>query len=209
MDIEKGLVPASFPGTVGLVCGDNGNGGDDGDNGSVTVNAGYRRYGTEDNEDFYYFVTRILTAINPTNNYFEQRNHNELLSDIFSVTDEAFALLVIYNEHDVWNYRRERKLGNTVERKTTRFCNDELLLVGSQKRRQRQRGWMKEGRELFHDLCLEVDRLRKQPETGTDLEKRTRDRFRKEQGLVDIDIDDDIDDNYIDPVLLALLDGIE
>ena len=44
----------------------------------------------------------MLSAINPTYNKFGQKKCRELISDIYSVTDEAYELLVIYNEHHMW-----------------------------------------------------------------------------------------------------------
>eukprot|EP00536_Pseudo-nitzschia_multiseries_P019442 jgi/Psemu1/60759/gm1.60759_g len=81
-DDEKGLVPISLPGSVGFA--------DDG-----IMSADYRKYGSVGNEDFYCLVTRILSVINPANNNFKQRKDKDLISNIFSVKDEAFGLTVI------------------------------------------------------------------------------------------------------------------
>eukprot|EP00957_Ditylum_brightwellii_P170292 12962541-Ditylum_brightwellii.AAC.1 len=102
------------------------------------MSAEYRNYGNADNEDFYYFVTKILSAIDPANNNFKQRKDKDMISDIFSVTDEAFGLMIIYNEHDVWRNQRERKLDGTVDWKRKRFCD---ARSGS------RQGWMEEGQE--------------------------------------------------------------
>eukprot|EP00957_Ditylum_brightwellii_P199311 15192447-Ditylum_brightwellii.AAC.1 len=81
-----------------MVCADDG-----------ITSAEYRNYISVDNEDFYYLMTRILFAINPTNNNFKQRKDKDVISDIFSITDEAFGLMVIYNKHNVWKNQRERE----------------------------------------------------------------------------------------------------
>eukprot|EP00957_Ditylum_brightwellii_P057132 4329415-Ditylum_brightwellii.AAC.1 len=120
------------------------------------MSAEYRNYGNANNEDFCYFVTRILSAISPANNNFKQRKDKDLISDTFSVIDKAFGLMIIYNEHDVWKNQRERKLDGTVDQKRKQFCD---ARSGS------RHGWMEEGQELFNDLCLENDRLQHQPET--------------------------------------------
>ena len=114
------------------------------------MSAEYRNYSNADNEDFYYFLTRILSAINPANNNFKQRKDKELINDIFLVTDEAFGLMIIYNEHNEWKNQRERKLNGTVDLNRKRFCD---AISGS------RQGWMEEGQELFNDLYLEIDRL--------------------------------------------------
>ena len=56
----KDLVPESFPGTLGLV--------EDPNNGEeVVINPAYRNYSTTSNNEFDYFVTRMLPSINPKN----------------------------------------------------------------------------------------------------------------------------------------------
>eukprot|EP00957_Ditylum_brightwellii_P150875 11488468-Ditylum_brightwellii.AAC.1 len=84
VDAEKGSVPISLPDNVEMVCTDNG-----------IISAEYRNYSNADNEDFYYFVTRILFVINPANNNFKQRKDKDLISDIFLGTDKAFGLMII------------------------------------------------------------------------------------------------------------------
>ena len=68
----------------------------------VTINPNYRRYGNASNESFFYFVNRILPAMNPTQSKFKQDKDKKLISEMFSVADEAFALVVLFNEYDVW-----------------------------------------------------------------------------------------------------------
>eukprot|EP00536_Pseudo-nitzschia_multiseries_P004087 jgi/Psemu1/9233/gm1.9233_g len=58
-------------------------------------------------------VTRILSAINPVGTNFKQRKETELISEIFSVTDEAFALMIIDNEFGNWEKQKKRKLDAT------------------------------------------------------------------------------------------------
>eukprot|EP00536_Pseudo-nitzschia_multiseries_P001918 jgi/Psemu1/4492/gm1.4492_g len=119
------------------------------------LNPQYRRYNDAETEDFHYFVTRIMSAINPTNSNFKQQKERNLLSDIFSVAGEAFVLILIYNEHHVWR----------------KFCDSDS---GS------RNGWMEERQELFSDLCDKVVKLRNQPETERELEEMMREKFRNE-----------------------------
>eukprot|EP00957_Ditylum_brightwellii_P153856 11710757-Ditylum_brightwellii.AAC.1 len=108
-----------------MVCADDG-----------IMSAEYRKYSNANNEDFYYLVTRILFAINLANNNFKQRKDKDMISNIFSVKDEIFGLMVIYNNHDVWKNQIERKLDRTVDWKRKRCCD------ASSSNRQ---GWMEEG----------------------------------------------------------------
>eukprot|EP00536_Pseudo-nitzschia_multiseries_P004623 jgi/Psemu1/10390/gm1.10390_g len=92
-DSEMAKVPASFPGTVAL------------NTDSVEILANeYRRYGDADNEEFYYFVTRILSAVNLGKTNFKLRKTEDLIITIFTVANEAFALMIIDNEYSNWEY---------------------------------------------------------------------------------------------------------
>ena len=48
----------------------------------------------------------MLSSINPTYNKFGHKKCRELIGDIYSVTDEAYGLLVIYNKHHVWKKQK-------------------------------------------------------------------------------------------------------
>eukprot|EP00536_Pseudo-nitzschia_multiseries_P017799 jgi/Psemu1/52583/gm1.52583_g len=67
----------------------------------------YREYGNAANEEFYYFVTRILSAINPGKTNFRLRKTKDLISTIFTVTDEAFALMIIDNDGSANGWDKE------------------------------------------------------------------------------------------------------
>ena len=170
VDSEKGGVPREFPGSIGLLKDPTGES-------HAIISPGYRQYGDAANKEFYYFVHRILPAINPGINNFRHRKTTDLISDIFTVTDEAFGLIMIHNEYHVWEDHQGRKGNNNtitkVEKKRKRYCNK---YSGSRD------GWMKEGKELFTELCLRIEKLRKQPETGVQLEEMIRERLVKESG---------------------------
>ena len=172
-DHEKAAVPISFPGSIELVPDPNGRE-------EAIINPKYRQYGNANNEEFYYFLSRILSAINPACSNFRQRKQTDLISDIFSVTDEAFGLIVIYNEYHVWENLRSRKIGGggdaTVLKKRKRYCDANS---------GRRDGWMKEGQVLFDKLCRKVHDLREKPETGRELEEMIRKRFKNESGKYD------------------------
>ena len=112
-DCAKNHVPASFPGSIGLVK-------DPEDSNRVVINPLYRQYGDTTNKEFNYFLSRIVQAINPTKTMYNQRKHKERISEIFLVTDEAFGLLIIYNEHHVWKSQDEAKRREPGTKETVR-----------------------------------------------------------------------------------------
>ena len=86
-DSLKSLVPESFRGTLGLVEDPN-------DEGEVVIEPGYRKHFTASNSEFYYFVTRILPSINPKKLNFGKKRSYKPISEMISILDKAFALLV-------------------------------------------------------------------------------------------------------------------
>ena len=88
-DSANKKVPEDFPGTIGLVSDVKG---------EIILNPENR----SNNEEFDYFKSRKLFAIDPTFNKFGYRKGRELMSEIYSVPYEAFGLLIIYNKNHVW-----------------------------------------------------------------------------------------------------------
>eukprot|EP00536_Pseudo-nitzschia_multiseries_P015769 jgi/Psemu1/43790/gm1.43790_g len=163
-DMDKGGVgPPSFPHTACLLNTNPSTG--------PILHPEYRKKGIVGDEDFYYFVTRILAGISPSHNKFKHSKETELISDIFLVSDEAFGLMILHNEHHVWVNNRDRKKDETIRHKRKRYCDAKS---GSRD------GWMLEGVETFDRVCEELVKLRKQAKTGSDLEVKLRDRFQRE-----------------------------
>ena len=207
VDSEMAKVPASFPGTVAL------------NTDSMEILAKeYRRYGNAANEEFYYFVTRILSAINPGKTNFRLRKTKDLISTIFTVTDEAFALMIIDNEYSNWEKQKEMKLDGTyTTHKKTKYMKKKYCDSKSGS----ANGWDKEGRKVFAKLCKKIQTLRENPKTGINLEKMMLQRFDSESnpsstvsnngGTVASSLaeEESEDENYIDPAWRQLLDEME
>ena len=139
-----GAVPESFPGSILLQRIE----------GKLSLHPLYRNYGGNKNEVFDYFARQILLVSNPSFNRYNERCGNELISEIYTVPDEAFGLLIIYNECHVWQKQVEqKKRKEKVTRNRKRFCD------GKSGNRQ---GWTSEGITLFHSLCIQVRDRRKE-----------------------------------------------
>lgn len=143
VDTLKGLVPSGFPGSLGLV--------EDPDNeGKVVINPMYRNYSTANNKEFFYFVSRMLPSINPKKVNFGRDCSYKPISEMFSVSDEAFALLLLYNEHHVWieNMRNGEQSVHSEDdgtsdtrkkKKRKRFCDPSS---------GRKQGWEWKGKKI-------------------------------------------------------------
>ena len=206
-------MPRSFPGKVEIVS--------QGSKEQPGVHPQYRRYDNEnigENEDFYYFVTRILSSICPIQRDYSNRKVKFLISDIFTVTDEAFALMMLHNEYHVWvnQVEQERNGGDgnnsTAERKRKKkkYCD---RYSGN------KNGWSIEGLAVFNTLCREIAVLRKDPKRGKECEEKLRERLWRENCKNDMDSAGPSGglgvqrliqyvDEYISPELRALL-GVE
>ena len=115
MECEK--VPESFPGTVAIKEDIARN---------TLLHKDYRRYKNGPDADFEYFVTRLLAKLNPLRTNFRMKKKEHLISDIFTASDEAFVLFVLYNELECWEAQREdMKKGMSGRKlvKVKRFCN--------------------------------------------------------------------------------------
>mgnify|MGYP004529573319 FL=1 len=176
-DTLKGLVPAGFPGTLGLVEDPN-------KEGKVVINPMYRNYSTANNSEYFYFVSRLLPSINPKKVNFGKECSYKPISEMFSVSDEAFALLLLYNEHHVWidNMRNgEQSVDSEDEgtsdtrkkKKRKRFCDPSS---------GRKQGWEWKGKKLYNTLCKQVRQLRECKSTGESLDKMMMERFQLESG---------------------------
>ena len=136
----------------------------------VKLNPGYRTSGEDDN--FFYFVTRIL----PTTSTVKRGVH--LMSDMYTVLDEAFALVMLYNEYDRWKEQLEIEQNPTLEfahkeKKKKRFCDPKS---------GRSEGWTNEGRKLLNSICRELKQLKANQETGKDVEIAIWNRIGKKKG---------------------------
>ena len=92
--------------------------------------------------EFEYFCDRILSRLRPRDTKYKERKTKERLSAIFTPSDEAFALMILYNEIDRWEnipdpdtleameVSKKRKWKNTVEKKILFFDKGNLRRMG-------------------------------------------------------------------------------
>lgn len=149
---HRDRVPDSFPGTILL----QDNGEEAGDN-RYTLHPDYRK---KTSDEFKYFVRAILTAVNGKNCDFKRLNKRRSINDIFTVSDEAFALLMLRNEYHCWKNAYENGKNQNNNGKSTRgrklFTSSK---IGSKE------GMTPEGRFLYQRLVSEVEELRKSRES--------------------------------------------
>ena len=67
-----------------------------------SLHPNYHSFEEDGSEEFEYFCDRILSRLRPRDTKYKERTTKEPLSAIFTPSDEAFALMIIYNEIDRW-----------------------------------------------------------------------------------------------------------
>ena len=119
---DEAIIPENFPGDLLIDLQDD-------------SNSLYRKYDNEINNAFYYFVTRILSAINASVNNFHGRKTSKLISEIFTISDEALDLILLENEFHVWqeqNKPKEEQNEKNLKRKYVN-CKSGKKIVGQVK----------------------------------------------------------------------------
>ena len=56
-----------------------------------------------------YFITHLLSRVRPSKTKFNKSKENKVVSECFTPSDEAFALIVLDNELHVWDAQLEKK----------------------------------------------------------------------------------------------------
>ena len=198
-DRRDKTIPDSFPGAVviNIKKDENGN----------YLSPHYRR---QQSEEFKYFYNRILSAINPQIMMWDKVKGLEPLSEIFSVTDEAFALVMLFNELHCWEETAQiRERNNWVKSK------NEPKIKGQKKFTEpasgRKQGWDRSGIKLFHRVCKNVARRRSEA-TSRELEQiilagyeKDIDGMYHQQNEVD---DDSVESHYMDEWVSSVRDEL-
>ena len=119
----------------------------------------YRKF--TDNKEFLFFVENILAKINPKYSNFEENKTKIVISQIFTITDEAFALTMVLNQCANWKELAKDKNKRSRESLKKLFTRP---ISGC------RNSWNMEGQMIFYDVQREIKKLRENPETGIKFE---------------------------------------
>ena len=188
-------MPRSFPGSL-LVSEDG-------------IDKNYRLYERDGNEEFEYFVTRLVERVRPRQTKFGQKKSTKRISEIFTPSDEAYALLVLHNELELWTHQikmktTEGKSGRQLRgKKTFTDCNGGV-------------GWNREGIRLMAKVMTQI-RLRR--EQSISLENKMMKKWcdaerqagsvRGRRAMKSSESWEEWDNNCIDVDTLKMLDSID
>lgn len=136
---------------------------------------------------FVYFVDRILTSVNAkVNDYSPRIRKKALLKSVYSVSDEAFALITLENYYTRWIRMLEAQNGGEQEdfsegddsdgpvpldKTTMRKSKWFEAKYTSSQRGKSVSGWTQEGISRFTDIAEKVKSCRKDNRMGEELEQ--------------------------------------
>ena len=112
--------------------------------------------------EFLFFIENILSKINPKYSNFSTNKTRVSLSEMFTVTDEAYALTIILNQATNWIKLSKPKKDRSVKLSKKIFTKP---FSGH------RNSWNMEGQLIFFKVTKEIKTLRDSPETGIDFEK--------------------------------------
>jgi len=144
-------LPDEFPGVVSLV--------QDSEaqySGVLKINPEYRK--DPNNECVKWFVENILSSVNTCVTGYKNNKSKKRLSEIFSPTDEAFALLIIENELERWN--AHQKKGEKENEKDKNVKQIKKKFVDGASGKKGTGAWSKAGMRQFSILCKQVKEIR-------------------------------------------------
>eukprot|EP00980_Cylindrotheca_fusiformis_P005094 scaffold1082_cov79-Cylindrotheca_fusiformis.AAC.2 len=126
----------------------------------------YRGCSEKAQDAFIYFASRILPAINPKVTMYKSKQDTFLLSDCFTITDEALGVMLIDNYWERW----ERQFDNPDKKHEWKTSPYFRAKYTSATKGQRDDSWGKTGMEEFYKWCNKIKKLRMETATGAELE---------------------------------------
>eukprot|EP00536_Pseudo-nitzschia_multiseries_P008390 jgi/Psemu1/20308/gm1.20308_g len=151
-------IPDSFPGTVLIT--------DTQDVNSINSSP-----------EFKYFMKRILGAVSPKQTDFKRKSVRMTVSNIFTPSNEAFALLFLYNDYDSW-------LNTTKGMRLRKKFTD-----GKSGNKE---GWSNQGQDLYEYLVSELEE-RREEQQSKELETELLKIRKRKRSLLEI-LDEDHED---------------
>jgi hypothetical protein len=147
----------------------------------------YHGYGASERHRaaFVYFATRILPAVNASITKFDKSKYRKKLSECFSYTDEAFALLLVENYEPRWQSQHEALVQYHHEcRKSREKKWKDALYTSNTEGSRRGNSWTRQGLLKFNSLCQMVKEQRASEETGDTVENHLRNWCHEEVGMI-------------------------
>ena len=122
-----------------------------------------------------HFITHLLSRVRPQKTKFNKSKENQVVSQCFTPSDEAFALIVHDNELHVWDAQLEKKGNGTTEKqKGSSLRTVKRYTDGNSGKKIGTSGWKKVGLKKCNELVKEIKKNRQR---FWEDEKKYRDMF--------------------------------
>ena len=142
---EKGnIVPETFPGVLRI---------SPNHENKPMLNERYAKFGSKGVPEFEYFIKNLLSRVQPKRTRFRMLQGHHPISQLFTASDEAFALIILDNELHVWDQQIEMKRGSRC-RKIDLRMRKKCIAKGSKNSSQNR--WTKAGATIFKILTDET-----------------------------------------------------
>ena len=163
------MVPESFPGVLKL---------NTTNQKEPLLSKGHGRFSVNGIPEFEHFIKTFLSEVQPKRTRYKRVRGQETISKCFTASDEAFALIVLDNELNVWDQQIEKKKGSKCMKSDLRIEKKHMKRQGS----GGKCGWTKKGQKLHKRLTDETVAQRR---TGwrEQEERKCQEKFRDEMGL--------------------------
>ena len=143
-------MPEGFPGEILPVIGVDG---------SVKLRESYRNYDSDAagmysaaEKQFVWFVENIVSKVNPRKTEYTSRCAHHEISNIFHETDEAWGLMILLNEYEVWEWEAAKRMSDDMDaycevhkKPKTRFTSREHT--------NSKKEWSGHDIDMFQDIC--------------------------------------------------------
>ena len=143
------------------------------------MNKEYQKFGKE---EFEYFIIHLLSRTQPKRTKYNKHTRPiRSISECFTPSDEAFALLVLDNELHVWEQQLQLERDGKKTIKEMRL--GKKYTKGYTNRRGATCGWSRDGMTYYNKLRTEIRKIRQETVVA---EQKYVEKFRRDENWEDV-----------------------
>jgi hypothetical protein len=121
-------------------------------------------------EGMLFFIENVLSRVNPKQHEFSFDRATRPLSEIFTVSDEAYALTMVLNQVENWK---------ELSRPKDQRSKEKLRKLFTAPRSGSRQSWSTEGQQIFHAVCRAVEEKRGNCITGSNFEHALKEHYKE------------------------------
>ena len=149
------------------------------DEGKALLNKEYRKFGKE---EFEYFIIHLLSRTQPKRTKYNKHTRPiRSISECFTPSDEAFALLVLDNELQVWE--QQLQLERDGKRTIKEMRLGKKYTKGYTNKKGATCGWSRDGITYYNKLQTEIRKMRQETMVA---EQKYMEKFRRDENWEDV-----------------------